>query len=70
MIATAKLSARHKLSIPKAICEAQHWTPGVELSLIPRGSGVLLIAVPSREQLTGIASSASVAGYRDRTARF
>jgi AbrB family looped-hinge helix DNA binding protein len=66
---TAKLSARFQISIPKAIRAARHWQAGQVFAFIPRGEGVLLVPVPKREELAGLARGASPKGYRDRTDR-
>jgi AbrB family looped-hinge helix DNA binding protein len=66
---TATLSAKFQISIPKAIRTAQHWEPGLTFAFIPKGSGVLLVPVPKREALAGIAKGASASDYRDRSDR-
>ena len=68
--ATATLSTKFQISIPKAIREAQHWRAGQEFVFIPKGKGVLVMPVPEREQLAGIAKGARKGGYRDRKDRF
>lgn len=69
MAETAKLSSKFQISIPKAIREAQHWEAGVTFAFIPKGSGVLLVPVPEKESLKGLAHGASSSDYRDRTDR-
>jgi AbrB family looped-hinge helix DNA binding protein len=46
MAATAKLSSKFQISIPKAVREEQHWKVGQEFVFIPKGKGVLLMPVP------------------------
>lgn len=70
MTATATLSARFRISIPKAVREEQHWEAGQEFVFIPKGKGVLLMPVPELDQLAGIARGASREGYRDREDRY
>ena len=70
MSETATLSAKFQISIPKAIRAAQHWEAGLTFAFIPKGTGVLLVPVPKREALKGIARGAAAAGYRDRADRF
>jgi bifunctional DNA-binding transcriptional regulator/antitoxin component of YhaV-PrlF toxin-antitoxin module len=65
--ATAKLSGKFQLSIPKAVRTAQQWEAGQEFAFIPKGEGVLLVPVPKREGLTGLARGARPQDYRDRT---
>ncbi len=66
---TATLSSKFQISIPKAIRAAQHWEAGLTFAFIPKGTGVLLVPVPRREALAGIAKGASPGDYRDRTDR-
>lgn len=66
---TATLSSKFQISIPKAIRSAQHWEAGLTFAFIPKGTGVLLVPVPQREALAGIAKGASAEGYRDRSDR-
>lgn len=63
---TATLSSKFQISIPKAIRTAQAWEAGLTFAFIPKGTGVLLVPVPKRETLKGLASGASTADYRDR----
>jgi AbrB family looped-hinge helix DNA binding protein len=68
--ATAKLSSKFQISIPKAVREAQAWEAGQLFVFIPKGKGVLVVPVPHREALTGIAEGADPHDYRDRNDRF
>jgi AbrB family looped-hinge helix DNA binding protein len=68
--ATATLSSKFQVSIPKAVREEQRWQAGQEFVFIPKGTGVLLIPVPELEQLAGIAKGARKDGYRDREDRY
>lgn len=70
MANTATLSSKFQISIPKAIRVAQQWDAGLTFSFIPKGTGVLLVPVPKREALAGIAKGASTSNYRDRSDRF
>lgn len=67
---TATLSSKFQISIPKAIRSAQHWEAGLTFAFIPKGSGVLLVPIPKREALKGLARGATPTGYRDRADRF
>ena len=69
MAATATLSSKFQISIPKAIRTAQHWEAGLTFAFIPKGTGVLLVPVPPREALKGMAKGADASGYRDRSER-
>jgi AbrB family looped-hinge helix DNA binding protein len=67
---TARLSAKFQISIPKAVRTARHWKAGQEFAFITKGEGVLLVPVPKREDLPGLARGAKPKNYRDRTNRF
>jgi AbrB family looped-hinge helix DNA binding protein len=66
----ATLSAKFQISIPKAIREAQRWEAGQKFTFLQKGSGVMLVPVPDRKDLVGIAKGAKPEGYRDRDDRF
>jgi AbrB family looped-hinge helix DNA binding protein len=70
MPATATLSSKFQISIPKAVREEQHWEAGQDFVFIPKGKGVLLMPVPELEQLAGIAKGARKEDYRDRGDRY
>jgi bifunctional DNA-binding transcriptional regulator/antitoxin component of YhaV-PrlF toxin-antitoxin module len=70
MAATARLSSRFQISIPKAAREAQGWRAGQVFAFVPKGVGVLLAPVPHRDAPTGIAGGASRQDCRDRNDRF
>lgn len=70
MAATATLSSKYQISVPKAVRDDLHWEAGQEFVFIPKGKGVLLMPVPDLKQLAGIAKGAQTKGYRDRTDRF
>ncbi len=69
MTETAKLSAKYQISIPKAIRAAQHWEAGLTFAFIPKGTGVLLVPVPKKESLKGLAKGARPEDFRDRSDR-
>jgi AbrB family looped-hinge helix DNA binding protein len=66
---TATLSAKFQISIPKAIRTDRQWQAGQVFAFIPKGEGMLLVPVPKREELAGLARGARPRGYRDRTDR-
>lgn len=66
---TATLSSKFQISIPKAVRAAQHWEAGLTFAFVPKGTGVLLVPVPKREALKGLARGAAATGYRDRDDR-
>lgn len=67
---TATLSSKFQISIPKAVRTEQHWNAGQEFVFIPKGKGVLLMPVPSLEDLKGLAKGANPSDYRDRKDRY
>ena len=66
---TAILSPEFRVVIPKAVRTAMNWEAGLTLAFIPKGTGVLMVPVPQREALHGLAKGASPVDYRDRTDR-
>jgi len=69
MSETSILSPKFQIAIPAKIRASRGWKAGQVFALIPKGTGVLLMPVPERGQLAGIAKGASAGGYRDRTDR-
>ena len=67
---TTTLSSKFQISIPKAVRAAQHWEAGLTFAFVPKGTCVLLVPVPKREALKGLAKGAKSADYRDRSDRF
>jgi len=67
---TATLSSKFQISIPKAIRTAQHWQAGLTFAFVPKGTGVLLVPVPKRGALKGLAKGARTSEFRDRSDRF
>ena len=68
-IETATLSARFRISVPKTIRTARDWQAGQVFAFIPKGEGMLLVPVPKREELAGLARGARPRDYRDRADR-
>ena len=55
---TAILSSTYKIAIPKDVRDAQQWRPGQEFAFVPKGRQVMLVPVPSRDMLLGMAKGA------------
>ncbi len=70
MSATATLSKKFQISVPKAVRDEQGWQAGQEFVFIPKALGVLMVPVPALSELAGIAKGAKAAGYRDRQDRY
>ena len=70
MGASATLSSKFQISIPKEVRESQNWKPGQKFAFVPRGAGYVLVPVPTLDQLQGMAKGADKSGYRDRNDRY
>jgi len=70
MSETATLSAKFQISIPKAVRDARNWKAGQEFAFIPKGTGILLVPVPERDALRGLAKGANPENYRDHKDRY
>lgn len=66
---TATLSAKYQISIPKAVRAERRWRAGQVFAFIPKGDGLLLVPIPEREALAGLARGANPKNYRDRSDR-
>ena len=66
----ATLSSDYQISIPKKIRESRDWKPGQKFAFLPKESGVLLVPVPTIQDLRGIAKGATITNYRDRKDRY
>jgi AbrB family looped-hinge helix DNA binding protein len=64
---TATLSAKFQISIPKAIRTARRWQAGQVFAFVPKGEGMMLVPVPTVEDVFGLARGAKPDDYRDRT---
>ena len=63
------LSSKFQISVPKSVRVAQQWQAGQEFAFIPKGAGVMLVPVPKRSKLAGIAKGATAQDFRDRDDR-
>jgi AbrB family looped-hinge helix DNA binding protein len=70
MAATATLSSKFQISIPKAVREEQHWKAGQKFAFIQKDGGVMLVPVPTLEELRGMIPNADTGDYRDRRDRY
>jgi AbrB family looped-hinge helix DNA binding protein len=70
MANTTTLSSKFQISIPKAVRTSHQWAAGQAFAFIPKGTGVLLVPVPSPAEMRGIAAGANPNDYRDRSDRF
>jgi AbrB family looped-hinge helix DNA binding protein len=70
MSAITTLSSKFQISIPKEVREAQKWEAGQKFAFVRQGSVVMLVPVPTLDDLIGMAKGADTSGYRDRNDRF
>ena len=70
MSATSKLSSKYQISIPKAVRERLALQPGQKIAFIDHGDRVIMVPIPDRESLAGIARGANTDNYRDRNDRY
>jgi AbrB family looped-hinge helix DNA binding protein len=68
-IATATLSSKFQISIPKEIRETLNLKPGQRLAFLCVGKSVKLVPQFRIEDLFGIGKGANAEGYRDRDTR-
>ena len=64
------LSEKFQISVPKEIRESQKWKPGQKFAFVPRGTGYVLVPVPTFEELAGIAKGANTDNVRNRNDRY
>jgi bifunctional DNA-binding transcriptional regulator/antitoxin component of YhaV-PrlF toxin-antitoxin module len=69
MTRPSTLSSKYKVSVPKDPCERLGLRPGQKVAFIENAAGVLMVRVPEREELAGMARGANPEGYRDRKDR-
>jgi len=70
MIEIVTLDSKFRISIPKKLCSNQGWRAGQKLAFLPKGRGVMLMPVPTLDDLHGIAKGADTSNYRDREDRY
>jgi AbrB family looped-hinge helix DNA binding protein len=70
LMATAVVSPKFQIVIPKEIRERMGLRPGQVVSLIDRGGIISIVPQQPISQLRGIAKGMSYEGYRDETDRF
>jgi AbrB family looped-hinge helix DNA binding protein len=70
MSAITKLSSEYQISIPKAVRERLAWRAGQKIAFIDHGHSVVMVPVPDRDELAGMARGANTDNYRDRNDRY
>ena len=67
---TATLSEKFQISVPKAVRSAQGYVAGQKFAFIPAEGGLMLVPIPTAEDLRGLMAGANPTDYRDRKDRY
>ena len=70
MTDTSTISPTYQVTIPETLRDKGRWRPGQKLAFIQKGSGLLMIPVPTREEMADLTRGADVSDYRDRNDRY
>jgi AbrB family looped-hinge helix DNA binding protein len=70
MSAIATVSSKFQISIPKEVRDQLGLRPGQKVAFIAKPGGFVMVPVPKREDLAGMARGANTEGYRDRNDRY
>jgi AbrB family looped-hinge helix DNA binding protein len=70
MSAIATVSSKFQISIPKEVRDQLGLRPGQKVAFIAKPEGFVIVPVPKREDLVGIARGANTEDYRDRNDRY
>ena len=65
----ATISSKFQISIPKEVRDQPSLQPGEKVAFIATPEGFLIVPVPKREALAGMARGANTEGHRDRISR-
>jgi AbrB family looped-hinge helix DNA binding protein len=70
MSTIATVSSKFQISIPKEVRDHLALRPGEKVAFIAKPEGFLIVRVPKREDLAGMARGSNTEGYRDRNDRY
>jgi AbrB family looped-hinge helix DNA binding protein len=70
MSSIATVSSEFQIAIPKEVRDHLTLQPGQKIAFIAKPEGYLIVPVPKREELAGIARGANTENYRDRNDRY
>jgi AbrB family looped-hinge helix DNA binding protein len=70
MSTIATVSSKFQIPIPKEVRDHLALRPGEKVAFIAKPEGFLIVRVPKREDLAGMARGANTEGYRDRNDRY
>jgi AbrB family looped-hinge helix DNA binding protein len=65
-----RVSSKFQISIPKEVREESGVRAGQEFVFIPKGKNLLLVRVPTREEMFGMFKGADNSDIRDHTDRY
>ncbi|MFP4130798.1 AbrB/MazE/SpoVT family DNA-binding domain-containing protein [Thiohalospira sp.] len=68
-MASATLSSKYQIAIPKAIRAELDLQAGQQFAVIPKGSAIELVPLRSLASARGLLRGADTTDYRDRTDR-
>ncbi len=60
-----KLSSKFQISVPKSVRDRHNWKAGQKFAFVPNGKSVVLVPVPTLEELFGSARGANTDNIRD-----
>jgi AbrB family looped-hinge helix DNA binding protein len=67
---SARVSSKFQISIPKAVRDEAGVRAGQDYVFVPKGKNLLLVRVPTREQMFGLFKGADNSDVRDHTDRY
>jgi AbrB family looped-hinge helix DNA binding protein len=70
MSAIATISSKFQISIPKEVRDHLALRTGQKVAFIAKPEGFLIVPIPKREDLAGVARGANIESYRDRNDRY
>jgi AbrB family looped-hinge helix DNA binding protein len=70
MSTIATVSSKFQILIPKEVRDHMGLRAGQRIAFIAKPEGFLVVPVPKREELAGMARGANPEGYRDRNDRY
>jgi len=69
MAETPTVALKCQTSKPEGVCQAEQWAAGAKFAFVQKETGVLLIGVPKRDDLAGLARGDDTGLWRDRNDR-
>ncbi len=66
----AKLNSRNQISLPREVRERLGVKAGEQVGFVATPDGIVIVRVPKREEIAGMARGANPEGFRDRNDRY